>query len=135
MIEYLRARDFARRRGPFGWFLGFATRRKEARAITRSSKQMLAIFQRVSAGRSKLERHECYRQTVIEHLGHTESGAERLLAQARASFATWPRPRALTLRDTIHFVSVLEYRADHPESTGLEVDAGKIVESLVPPEL
>jgi len=135
LADRVKARAESVGTGPVAWLQSFFVRHREAQAIRSASRAMLQTFLKVSAGRGPLERRDCYREMVMARLGNDTAGAERLLGQAGTSFANWPRPRALTLRDVVHFVAVLEYLADHPNCTGLQIDAGKLVADLVPADL
>lgn len=131
----IRARAELEGGGLLAWFRRLKIRRQERKAVTQSIQAMLGSFRKVSLGRSALDRHVCYRDMLIDHFGNDEAGAERLLSQASDSFASWPRARALTLRDVVQFASILEYLADHPSCTALTVDVGELVADLVRADL
>ena len=121
--------------GPLGWLVDMLTRRRETKSISHASLEMMVIYRSITANNPSQARRESYRAMVMERLGTGADSADRMLSQAASSFATWPRPRALMLRDVIRFVAVVEYLDRHPDSAGLQVDAGRIISETVPSDL
>ena len=67
--------------------------------------------------------------------GGDAGAAKELLESARESYAEWPVPRSLRLRDIVHRLIVLEFSNRHPDKPWLQVSLKRVVDNGIPSQL
>jgi hypothetical protein len=107
--------------------------RETAHAL-RTSRAFMQHYRSVSAAQPGLARRDLYRRIVMAHSGTSEQDADAMLVRAEQSFATWPRPRALTFVDVVRYAAVSEYLARRP-GFGTRVNMGLLVAGRISPDL
>ena len=84
---------------------------REAQYAAQVSRDMLKLYQIVSASHPRLPRRVIYKRVVMARTGSDLNKAEAVLSWAEQSFASWPTERALTFSDVVHYMAVSEYLA------------------------
>ena len=108
---------------------------RERHSATVCCRELLKLYHSVAAEHPGQDRSVLYRQVVMSRTGHDAAAANAVLRAAEESFASWPASRELNFRDVVHYLSVSEFLAAHPESRWLHADMRRIVQSAIPREL
>jgi transposase-like protein len=109
---------------------------QEKHFAARTSRELLKLYESVSAARPGLTKPQLYRHIVMARVGGTLAAADAVLARATESFATWPVERALTFRDVVHYLAVSDYLATNAEAAEwTRENLGRVVARLVPEHL
>jgi len=118
-----------------GFFASFFIGRRERREATKTSLEMLQIYQGVAAERPALRGPSLYRHVVVARMGVTLTEADSILRHAAESFAKWPVERPLIFRDVVHYIAISDYLAGNSSANWTRENVGKIVNKLVPESL
>jgi hypothetical protein len=107
---------------------------REAQYAAQVSREMLKLYQIVSASHPGLPRRAIYKKVVIARTGADQDAAEAVLVRAEQSFASWPTDRALTFSDVVHYMAVTEYLAID-DRMATRIDMGRLVAGRIPENL
>jgi YHS domain-containing protein len=113
------------------WFLAW----REGRHVSRTSRELLALYRSVSAVHPKLAGRELYKQVVMERNSCDSTAADAVLECAEESFSEWPVRRELTLCDVVHYLTITEFLALHDGEHWLRSDTRLLVASRIPRNL
>ena len=107
---------------------------REAQYAAQVSREMLKLYQIVSASLPGLPRRAIYKKVVMARTGSDLDEAEAVLRRAEQSFASWPTERALTFSDVVHYMAVSEYLAID-DRMATRINMGRLVAGRIPPNL
>jgi hypothetical protein len=108
---------------------------QERRFVAQASKELLALYQSISAIYPDWTRRKIYQLVVMRRTGCDSAAANLILDAAQESYARWPSSRELNLCDVAHYLSVTEFLASHPGMRGMHSSLTPVVASQVPSEL
>jgi hypothetical protein len=108
---------------------------REREHAERTTRSLVERFRRIQVRHPGLTYRDALRLLVMEHSRCDMHSANRILASAENSFATWPSDRDLNLVDVAHYLSVSEFLAMNRGERGIRTDLGQLVAALVPREL
>lgn len=104
---------------------------REAQYAAQVSRDMLKLYQIVSASHPGLPRRAIYKRVVMARTGSDLNEAEAVLSWAEQSFATWPTERALTV---VHYMAVSEYLVVN-DRMATRINMGRLVAGRIPKDL
>jgi hypothetical protein len=107
---------------------------REAQYAAQVSRDMLKLYQIVSASHPGLPRRAIYKKVVMARTGSDLNEAEAVLSWAEQSFASWPTERALTFSDVVHYMAVSEYLAVD-DRMATRINMGRLVAGRIPEDL
>jgi len=119
------------------WFAPLFAGWREKHHAAKTSRQMLELYRSLSAaGGPGLGKEQLYRRVVMARLRVTPAAADKVLARATESFATWPVERALTFRDVVHYLAVADYLASNDGvAEWTRENLGRVVSEYIPDNL
>ena len=120
------------------WFAPLLAGWREKHHAAKTSKEMLELYRSLAAAGSARvgNKQQLYRHVVMARLGVNPAAADKVLARATESFATWPVERALTFRDIVHYLAVADYLASNNDVAGwTRENLGRVVASYIPDNL
>jgi transposase-like protein len=120
------------------WFAPLLAGWREKHHAAKTSKEMLELYRSLAAAGSARvgNKQQLYRHVVMARLGVNPAAADKVLARATESFATWPVERALTFRDVVHYLAVADYLASNNDVAGwTRENMGRVVASYIPDSL
>jgi hypothetical protein len=107
---------------------------REAQYAAQVSRDMLKLYQIVSASHPGLPRRAIYKRVVMVRTGSDLNEAEAVLSWAEQSFASWPTERALTFSDVVHYMAVSEYLVVD-DRMATRINMGRLVAGRIPKDL
>jgi len=107
---------------------------REAQYAAQVSRDMLKLYQIVSASHPGLPRRAIYKRVVMARTGFDLNEAEAILSWSEQSFASWPTERALTFSDVVHYMAVSEYLAVD-DRMATRINMGRLVAGRIPEDL
>ena len=111
------------------------TRWRERRFARQSARRVLSAYRVVHALHPELKGERLYVASLSSASGLDEAEARARVTRASRSFAAWPAPRAVRLRDVVEYVVVSDYMAREPRPRGVLSNIGNVVASIVPGNL
>jgi hypothetical protein len=109
---------------------------RERRYVSRRCHELLALSQTLRQSDPQMTGIGLYRRIVQATLGGDAEKVEQVLRQAEENFATWPVTRALSLRDVVHHLAVVEYFRLHAGTHQMRADDLKrLVDETIPGDL
>ena len=107
----------------------------EQRHVARSCRRLLRQYQALANAHPDLEGPVLYRMAVAAHLGDDGAAADEVLVGAQVSYADWPTPREVCLRDVARYLAVLEFRRSRWGKPWITSDLEAVVMAAIPPHL
>jgi hypothetical protein len=98
----------------------------------RTSREMLAWYQRVCGEEPQLTGRRLYGEVIVRRSALDVKAAAAVLQRARQSFCDWPCERKLRFRDVVRYVVIDEYLRSHPTTLGTQTDMGTVVARIIP---
>lgn len=108
---------------------------QERRFVAQASKELLALYQSISAIYPDWTRRNIFQLVVMRRTGCDSDAANLILDAAQDSYAQWPSIHELNLCDVAHYLSVTEFLATHPGHRGMHSTLTPVVASQVPRKL
>lgn len=108
---------------------------QERRAMAAAARALLRAYQRLMTAQPAVTPVQRYQQLVQQHCACTAAEAEQVVVSAFESYAQWPHPRQVCLRDVIHYLAVTGFLLGHPGTLGVCADVTEVVDGIVAVEL
>lgn len=108
---------------------------REGRHVSRTSRELLALYRTVSAENPGLTNREIYKLVVMSRNSCDATIADAILQSAEESYARWPAKRELTLCDVVHYLTVSEFFILHKGENWTRSDTSRAVASRIPRNL
>ena len=129
------APEFQSRQGIYSAIAEKVLAWQERRFVAQASKELLALYQSISAIYPDWTRRNIFQLVVMRRTGCDSDTANLILDAAQDSYEQWPSIHELNLCDVAHYLSVTEFLATHPGKRGMHSSLTPVVASQVPREL
>ncbi len=106
--------------------------RHENRFVIGVSRELLAMYRKISAEHPELNERERFKTLVMTRNNCDEIEAYDILKFAEGSYATWPVKRELTLCDVIHYLGVREFSENSDTEHWLHSNFDTRIKSIIP---
>jgi hypothetical protein len=104
---------------------------QERRDVEELCRALRPLYERTHADSPELAGEALYAQLVQSHLGITSAAAADLVAGAVESYAQWPTPRPVRLRDVVHYLAATQLAQEHGRVAG---DVRPVIQKFLPSE-
>ncbi len=105
---------------------------RERRFVAGVCRDMLRLYADAVAHQPGSPGPALYHRILAARHGGSTVLADAILERAGESFAQWPSPRALTFRDVVHYVAILEYIAANRGARWIHADLKRLVNDSIP---
>jgi hypothetical protein len=106
--------------------------RQERHRVVTTSKELLALYLKLSAEHPKLDNRQLSKLLVMARNNCNENDAYEVLMFAEESYAAWHMKRELTLCDVIHYLMVTEFTSKYGVEHLAHINFGPEIRSLIP---